>query len=176
MLHLSGSELTDLFRACRRSAFHLETHDTYGVPDESEPFRKFLAGAEDDYQWLSDWLAVVRAATSRGVQFARARVVTEPHVDYTRWGLVVARENIAAGEDIRYLPRHRIQPSDLTADDYWLFDDETVAFTLFTHDGSAAGAALTRDHAIVDRCRRVRDIVWQRAIPHSEYVRVYAER
>jgi hypothetical protein len=176
MLHLSGSEFTDLFHTCQRSAFHLETHDTYGVPNESEPFRKFLAGEEDDYRWLSDWLTIVRDATSRGVQFTRARVVTETHADYKRWGLVVARENIAAGEDIRYLPRHRIDPGDLTADDYWLFDEETVAFTLFTPNGAAAGAAATRDRTIVDRCRRVRDDVWQLAVPRADYVRVHVGR
>ena len=34
----------------------------------------------------------------------RVRVVSEPHDDYTRFLLDLARINVAAGEDIRYLP------------------------------------------------------------------------
>jgi hypothetical protein len=97
--------------------------------------------------------------------------VTVPHVDYTRWGLAVAPHNIEAGEDIRWLPRHLIERAELTTDDYWLFDDDYVAFTIFTLDGAGAGAATTTDPVIVDHCRTVRDRVWDRAIPHSEYAR-----
>ena len=36
----------------------------------------------------------------------RVRVVSEPHSDYTRFGIDLARRlNVPAGEDIRYLPR-----------------------------------------------------------------------
>src|SRR5690348_3061710 len=102
---LTYEEFKNLVRASRR-AWHLELRDTYNVESEDEPLARFLKGEPDDYVWLSEWLTFIREVTSRGTVVQRARVVTEPHVDYTRWGLVIAPCNIAAGEDIRYLPRH----------------------------------------------------------------------
>ncbi|MGH3919018.1 MAG: DUF6879 family protein, partial [Pseudonocardiaceae bacterium] len=99
----------------------------------------------------------------------RVRVVTVPHVDYTRWGLTVAEHNSAAGEDSRWQPRHLIDSDALAADDFWRFDDERVLFTVFEPGGRYAGGAATTDPVIVARCCAVRDVVWQTAIPHRDY-------
>jgi hypothetical protein len=114
-------------------------------------------------------LDLVRQATDAGRTITRVRVVSVPHVDYTRWGLAVAEHNIAAGEDIRWLPRHLVDPAELPRDDYWLFDDDRVVFTVFEPGGRFAGGVVTTDPRIVDRCRTVRDLVWDAAIPHGEY-------
>ncbi|RZU49182.1 hypothetical protein EV385_0918 [Krasilnikovia cinnamomea] len=166
---LQGPLFEDLFRRFEHTAFHLEVDDTYDTPEESEPFRKFLAGEPDDFAWHRAWLDLVRETTKSGRSVERVRVVSVPHVDYTRWGLTVAPLNIAAGEDIRWLPRDRLDGSDITADDFWLFDRSRVVFTVFTPDGAFCGGAETRDPAIVQRCVRVRDDLWTRAIPHSDY-------
>lgn len=100
----------------------------------------------------------------------RVRVVTVPHSDYTRWGLTVAPLNIEAGEDIRLLPRHRAAAIDFPSDDYWLFDDERVVFTVFEDDGRFAGGMETFDPEIIEQCRKVHQQVWRLAIPRSEYV------
>lgn len=55
-------------------------------------------------QWHEPWLALIRDTTATGRLVQRVRVVSVPHGDYTRWGLSVAALNIAAGEDIRWLP------------------------------------------------------------------------
>jgi hypothetical protein len=167
---LYGGAFVDLFRTFRRRAFHLEVRDSYHVPDEAGPFRRFLNGESDDFAWHQPWLGLVRAATCAGKEISRVRVVTVPHVDYTRWGLTVARLNIAAGEDIRWLPRHLIDPEQLTIDDYWLFDDDRVVFTVHEPNGRFAGGAATIDPAIVGRCRAIRDQVWRVAVPHSRYL------
>jgi len=167
---LHGEAFDNLFRTFRRRAFHLEVRDSYHVPDEAGPFRRFLNGEHDDFAWHEPWLGLVREATGAGKDISRVRVVTVPHVDYTRWGLTVAEHNIAAGEDIRWLPRHLIDPNNLTTDDYWLFDDDRVVFTVHEPDGQFAGGAVTTDPAIVARCRAVRDQVWRVAVPHSRYV------
>lgn len=159
-----------LFHSFARSAFHLEVQDSYHTPDEAGPFDLFLAGEADDFVWHQPWLNLVREVTSAGKTITRARVVSVPHVDYTRWGLTVAPQNIAAGEDIRWLPRHLIAADALPADDYWLFDDELVAFTVFEPSGRFAGGAATRDAKIASYCREGRDRVWEAAIPHNEYV------
>lgn len=159
-----------LFRAFARTAFHLEVQDSYHTPDEAGPFQLFLTQQNDDLAWHQPWLNLVRNVTAAGKSIRRVRVVTVPHVDYTRWGLTVAPHNIAAGEDIRWLPRHVIEADTLSADDYWLFDDDLVVFTVFEPSGRFAGGAATSDPTIVSYCRTVRDRVWAAAIPHSKYV------
>jgi hypothetical protein len=167
---LRGTAFDDLFRTFRRRAFHLEVRDSYHTPVEAGPFHRFLNGESDDLAWHQPWLGLVREATRAGKGISRVRVVTVPHVDYTRWGLTVAAHNIAAGEDIRWLPRHLVDPETLTTDDYWLFDDDRVVFTVLEPDGRLAGGAATTDPAIVRRCRAIRDQLWRVAVPHSRYV------
>jgi hypothetical protein len=167
---LQGAAFDDLFRTFERSAFHLEVDDSYDTPDESEPFRNFLAGEPDDFAWHQPWLDLMRETTGAGRTVERIRIISIPHVDYTRWGLTVAPLNIAAGENIRWLPRQRLDGLDVTADDFWLFDRDRVVFTLFTPDGTFSGGGETRDPAVVDRCVRVRDTLWDLAIPHAQYV------
>ena len=168
---LQGPAFDGVFRTFKRSAFHLEVEDSYRTPDESEPFRKFLSGEPDDYVWHQPWLDLIREATAAGRSVQRVRVVSVPHVDYTRWGLTVASLNIAAGEDIRWLPRNLVDPAELSADDFWLIDGQRVVFTIFTPDGAFSGGAETVDRVIVERCIDVRNRAWAAGIPHAQYVR-----
>ncbi|MDQ2882660.1 MAG: hypothetical protein M3Y48_16080 [Actinomycetota bacterium] len=57
-----------------------------------------------------------------------------------------------------------------TVADFWLFDGEHVAFTVFEPGGRFAGGPATTDPTIVARCCKVRDLVWQTAIPHRDYI------
>jgi hypothetical protein len=168
---LSDDEFYRLFDTFDREAFHLEMHDSYGVDTESGPFAAFLRGVPDDYAWHEPWLSLVRRVTASGRRITRARVVTEPHVDYTRWGLTVAPLNIAAGEEIRWLPRHRL-PDDirLPPHDYWLFDDERVVWTRFDEEGSFIGSDPESDPGLIEQCRAARRAVWAIAVSHDEYV------
>ena len=167
---LQGDAFFHQFQVFTRRAFHLEVQDSYHTPDEAGPFAAFLAGEPDDLAWHRPWLDLVQDVTGSGRAVSRVRVVTEPHVDYTRWGLSIAPHNIAAGEDIRWLPRDHDDAVDLPADDFWLLDDDRVMFTVFEPTGSFAGGALTTDERIVAHCRSVRDRLWSAAVPHDEYV------
>ncbi|MFD4443680.1 DUF6879 family protein [Nocardia sp. NPDC058519] len=169
MLLAQNDDFLNLFRDAKREAFHLEVSDTYDTPDESEPFRKYLTSEPDDYEWFQPWLSHVREVTGNGLSVKRARVVTTPHTDYTRFAKHVARFNVEAGEDVRYVPRHLINADELTRDDWWLFDDERVAFTVFKPSGEWSGAAVTTDPVIVDYVRRVKTLVWSKATPLGEY-------
>jgi hypothetical protein len=166
---LQGAAFDDLFRSFERSAFHLEVEDAYHTPEESEPFQAFLERRPDDYGWHQPWLELVRECTRNGKRIERVRIVTEPHGDYTRWGLTIAPLNIEAGEDIRWLPRHLTVGLVLTADDFWLIDGNRVVFTVFEPGGRFAGGAETTDPVMVNRCRRVRDEVWAVAVAHDGY-------
>ena len=169
MKFLQGDALDNLFHSFTRTAFHLEVQDSYHTPEESGPFDLFLAGEPDDFSWHQPWLDLVRGAATAGKAMTRVRVVTVPHIGYTRWGLTVAEHNIAAGEDIRWLPRHLTDASALPADDFWLFDDDHVVFTIFEPGGRFAGGASTTDPVIVDYCRTTRDRLWEQAIGHAAY-------
>ncbi|MEV6319866.1 DUF6879 family protein [Nocardia sp. NPDC051787] len=171
MQFLQGEEIDNLLRACEHSAYHLELQDSYSTPEEAEPFRKFLAGEPDDYAWCDDWDSLIHEVTSTGRVVRRARVVTEPHTDYVRWSMVVAHRNIAAGEDVRYLPRHLIDPAELTTDDFWLLDDRVLAFTVFEPSGRYAGWAITHDPVVVEHARAAWNQVWDEAVSHAEYVK-----
>lgn len=167
---LSGEAFDNLFRTFRRTAFHLELKDSYHTPEEAAPFDLFLQGKQNDFAWHQPWLKIVREASRAGKIMTRVRVVTIPHSDYARWGLSVAPLNIEAGEDIRWLPRQLAEGIDFPADDYWLFDDSRVVFTVFEPDGRFVGGIETHDAATIDQCREVHQKAWARAIPHGEYV------
>ncbi|WP_222932781.1 DUF6879 family protein [Nocardia yunnanensis] len=167
---MQGEAFDDLFREAQREAFHLEVRDDYYPPDYP-PLVRFLSGEAEDYEWFQPWLNQVRESVGRGVAVNRARVVTTPHNDYTRYAKHVARLNVEAGEDVRYLPRHLIDPQELTTDDWWIFDDSVVAFTVFEpgDNGRWVGGAVTVDPRIVEYIRTVKERVWARSVPLSEY-------
>ncbi|MBF6296381.1 hypothetical protein IU459_02355 [Nocardia amamiensis] len=167
---LTTEEQEELFRKCRERAFHLEVQDAYAVEDEAEALAKFLETGEFEYdpEW-EHWDNLVREVTSSGRVIQRVRVVTEPHADYTRFLHATTVSNIESGEEIRWLPRHTVDPAELTADDWWVLDNDTVVFTAFRPDGNLAGFAVTTDSFIVRHCCAVRDYVWHLAIPHVEY-------
>ncbi|MET8427903.1 DUF6879 family protein [Nocardia sp. NPDC004860] len=169
MLIVPGPAGDDLFREAQREAFHLEVRDSYAVASESEGLRRFLAGEPDttDYD-RRPWAQFMRETTARGVAVRRVRVVSAPHSDYQRWLLSITGSNVAAGEDIRYVPRHLA--GDVPPDDWWLFDGELVAYNLVDDDGWPAGMAVTSDPRIAEYCRRVRDRLWSIATPYAEYV------
>lgn len=169
MTLLQGQKFDNLFRTFDRSAFHLELKDSYRVPEEAGPFELFIKGKPDDFSWHQPWLTLVREATRAGKSITRVRVVTVPHCDYTRWGLSVAPLNIATGEDLRWLPRHRAGGIDFPEHDYWLFDDNRVVFTVFEDDGRFAGGAQVSDPQVIEQCRKSHQQVWGLAIPHEQY-------
>jgi hypothetical protein len=166
---ITGEQFLDRLRRSRH-AFHLELRDSYHVEEEDLPFAKWMRGEPDDFEWRREWLSFTREVTVHGTKIERARVVTEPVSDYTRWVLTVDPQNIEAGEEIRYLPRHMAVGIDFPPEDYWLFDGDGLVLSLFKPDGRSGGFAVEDDPALIARCRAVRDAVWSRAIPYAEYV------
>lgn len=158
-----------LFGDCRTEAFHLEVRDAYAVPAESDRFRRFLEGEPalpDEHK--NKWNDLIRETTRRGVTVSRVRVVTVPHSDYHRWLLSVTDTNTAAGEDIRYVPRHLA--GEVPPDDWWLIDNDRVVYNMVSEHGKPAGLAVTTDPGIVDYSQRVRERMWALATPYVEYV------
>lgn len=170
---LTDQQWTDLFRACRHSAWHLETRDWYAVDDEKQRFARFLVtGRRDHAAEAPDrqhWLGLMRATTAAGIQVRRARIVCEPASDYIRFSHAGAQPNIDAGEEIRWLPRRQASRIALPGNDFWLFDRDRVLFNYFTGHGRSAGHELATDAEAVRLCRSAFEAVWPLAIRHDQY-------
>ncbi|WP_330253600.1 hypothetical protein OG874_03045 [Nocardia sp. NBC_00565] len=171
MRHLSFDDLAEAMRTHRR-AFHLEVRDDYsGVAGEADRVRRFMNGEQQDPGASARWHALMREVTANGTEVQRVRVITEPHGDYTHFSVGTTAANIEVGEDIRWLPRQDA-PAHLPDDDWWLFDGELAAYTVFTSDGAALpGWVAITDPAIVAQYAQRRDELWAKAIPHNEYAK-----
>jgi hypothetical protein len=166
---LTGEDFRRLCVSFEHTAFRLETRDRYLDDEEQEPLRRFLAGEPPDDAWFTEWSETVGQLTAEGRRMKRVRVVSEPHSDYTRFGIDLARRlNVPSGEDIRYLPRHRAQELSLPDEDFWLLDSSRVLTLHFDND-VLLGAELITDPAEVVRRGYWRDAGWHYAVPADAY-------
>ncbi|MFE2880176.1 DUF6879 family protein [Streptomyces roseus] len=166
-------EFDVLLDSARHSALHLEMRDGYGVAAESAGFAHWLETGERNIDPESDywafWTALVRRTVARGVSVRRARVVSEPLSDYARYSHAGAVVNIAAGEDIRYLPRRQASDIALPGNDFWLIDGRLIRWNHFTGNGATAGGEMSEDPAAAALCASAFAAVWERAVPYADY-------
>jgi hypothetical protein len=169
---LTGQEFARLCLTFEHTAFRLETRERYVDEEEREPLRRFLAGEPPADAWFMDWDEAITRLVADGRRMERVRVVSEPHSDYTRFGIDLARRhNVPAGEDIRYLPRHRAEELDLPDEDFWLLDSSRVLVVHFKDDDVLFGAELVTDPVEVVKRAYWRDVAWHYAIPAGDYAR-----
>ncbi|MFC8721567.1 DUF6879 family protein [Kitasatospora sp. NPDC057198] len=157
----------------QRSAVHLEMRDGYMLDDP-----EFIAwqngkrlDSADRESWWRSWLDVVAETTSRGVVMRRLRVVSEPVTDYIKYEYDVTFPNVAAGEEVRWLPRSRTGDLLLPGLDGWVMDERVVILHHFTGDGqwAEAGMEVREDADLASRYLAAYEAAWQRAVPHAEY-------
>lgn len=165
--------ITDLLDAAQHSAVHLEMRDVYAVSTENPQFRHWRETGErqndpDSEYWLP-WTSVVRRTVGRGVSVCRARVISEPASEYIRYEHAGTPVNLAAGEQVRWLPRRRAPDIALPANDFWLLDGRLVRLGYFSGDGALTGHDLSEDPALVKLCAAAFEEVWGRAVPHEQY-------
>lgn len=169
----SGPTIADLFGRCVQSAVHLEMRDQYGTAQEAADFRVWLDGGSPDTDPCSPdwapWVDLVSQTVARGVSVRRARIVSEPVTDYIRYEHASTVVNVSAGEDVRWLPRHRASDIALPGNDFWLFDDQVIRWGYFSGDGAVVGHEVTEDQTAAKLCSQAFDAVWSRAIPHDQY-------
>jgi hypothetical protein len=160
---------SELIAATAISAVHLEMRDAY-TPDDQR-FIEWLAGKGQPEQVNPQWSALVRAHTARGVRFRRARIVSEPLGDYIRFEhAMTVPVNVAAGEQVRWLPRRRASDLCLPGNDFWVFDSKVVRLHYFAGNGDWIEDELSHDPALVKHCAAAFEAVWERAIDHADYV------
>lgn len=159
----------ELLRSCERSALHLELRDWYSTTDPG-----FLAWRTDrtvdPLVWYGSWLGLLGDVLARGVIVRRARIISEPVSEYVRFEYdITAALNLAAGEEVRWLPRRRASDLTLPGNDFWLFDDRLVMVNYFSGDGESAGHEIRDDADLIKLCVSAFAAVWDRAIPHEDY-------
>lgn len=136
-------------------------------------YQAWLSGQADPQESARQYRAytdVVVSAVHRGVTVRRARIVSEPVSDYVRWEHSLTEPvNIAAGEQVRWLPRRLASTLAVPGNPYWVFDDRLVRFTVFGGDGQVQGSQYSDVAGVIEVCRSAFEAVWQFAIPHQEY-------
>jgi hypothetical protein len=159
--------LDELLPDAVRRVLHLEMRDHY---EGSPAYTTWLAGEPIDYEAAyGPWRALVGPVVARGVDFRRARVVSEPLSSYVRFEyLVTPHANLAAGECVRWLPRGRASEVRLPGNDFWLVDD-MVLFSLFSGDGARVGTVVGDADALAF-CVEAFEAVWRLGTDHGDYV------
>ena len=158
----------ELIEATTATAVHLEMRDAYTPSDQR--FLDWLAGRPVQESPNPSWSDLVRTHVGRGIEFRRARVVSEPLADFIRFEYEITDGvNVAAGEQVRWLPRRRASALCLPGNDFWLFDDRLVRFGHFAGDGEFLDHELSEEPRVVKMCASAFEAVWERAVPHAEY-------
>lgn len=163
-------------RSYQYTAFRLEVRDNYADPGEAEHVRRFLAGEPDDDSWMDDWTGLIMRRTLEGQHIERVRVVSEPWSDYTRFGLNLARLNVHAGEDIRYLERSKAASVGLPDYDFWLIDAHKMCVLRHDEQDVLLGADIIEDPAVVVQHTYYREVARFHATPRAEYITGYENR
>lgn len=154
-------------------AVHVEMRDVYATDVERDRFATWLRGEPLDptseAEWWRPWFELMRRNTDAGKTLKRLRIVSEPVSDYIRFEWLDAAQLVAAGEDVRWLPRRKASTLLLPGNDFWMFDRKTVAFTHFSGDGHVLDHEVTTDADIVQMCATAFESAWRIAIPHNEF-------
>jgi len=151
MLQSSVPNFAELLSGARRTAVHLEMRDRYGVGDEVEEIERFTRTGQITLDpaasFWPQWIGIVKKTLARGVVMRRARIVSEPTIDYIRWEYAVTPLNPDTGEQVRWLPRRLASDIALPGNDFWPIDGCLAVFHTFTGDGDWAdpGSEATKD-------------------------------
>jgi hypothetical protein len=76
---------------------------------------------------------------------------------------------VDAGEDIRWLPRRLVSALAFPGNDFWLFDQETVVFTILAGNGLVVERQRTTDPTVAWLCKSSFEAAWPLSIPHRQY-------
>ncbi|MFC8862637.1 DUF6879 family protein [[Kitasatospora] papulosa] len=168
------STIAHLFADFRHTAFRLETRRGYATDRRSEKWARWQDGADIAAEPDDAWRENVRRQVGQGKRFERVRLVDEPLTDGQRFLLASGHSNVAAGEDIRNLPRAKATQLGLPDHDFWLFDSRLVARFAFDDDDATLGVILSEDPADVAAACQARDAAWHHATVTAEFARTVA--
>ena len=173
MTVINEAEFDHLLSTFKRTAFRLETRDSYALDYEAADFELFLAGSPvppPRLAWWGPWLDRIARFTHEGKTVSRVRVLAEPPSDYQRWMMWAEPWHAQAGEQIAYMPASRAMRIGLPLDgDWWLLDDERVIIMGFTDAGEIDRKTLLTNPVTVAPFIAWRDLAVRNATPAERY-------
>ena len=170
---ISGEERDRYFSGFQREALHLEMRDVrYGTQAELPHLAKWLAGRRRPRQPRGStrgWTLLragtcSRASPSGGCGSSLSRSATT-----SAGSITTPTCCVDAGEDIRWLPRRLVSALAFPGNDFWLFDEQTVVFTVFAGSGLVVERQRSSDPAVIQLCKSSFEAAWPLSIPHREY-------
>jgi hypothetical protein len=167
----------EFFQRMRRSTFRLETLPVY-AGDADSAFRVFRDEGRllplSDRPTKQAWMQRVADAVTAGKRVSRVHVLEPPLTPYLRYELATYPENIQVGEDVRIADRSAYPQLAELVEDFWLCDAETSRpwALLMRYDpaGCFLDSELSEDPAVIDRCRRQRDLALAYSIDLDNYL------
>lgn len=118
----------------------------------------------------ADWVDYVGGLRQRGIRFERVRMVTDPPTEYLRMQIDYSTMNVAAGEDLRWIPGAVASRLGVPGYDFYVFDDRLVAELVFDATGQLSAVLTTGDQEVVNKHCAWRNLIWSNAIPHDQYI------
>jgi hypothetical protein len=115
------------------------------------------------------WRNQVARDLAGGQRWRRLRVVSEPLSEYHRFAYSFAGPGVAAGEQMRYLPRRLVSAIPLPGNDCFVLDDRLAMFNILDGCNDRADIQLTHDPDVVQFCRDSFEAAWVLATPFREY-------
>ncbi|HZX06043.1 DUF6879 family protein [Kribbella sp.] len=156
--------------------FRLENLQSYAVSEEDARLKAFRDGTARPERSVrtEPWLARIATTTVAGKSWERVHVVDHPLSEYLRYELVGYVESQAAGERILIADRTVDEALSELGEDFWLFDaDSPDAYVVLMHydeAGHFVGFDHTTDPAVLERCRKERELVRRHAIDLNSYL------
>ena len=166
---LEGEEWQRFFDDFGRSAWRLELHPVYVMPQEEETLSRWRSGERlPDDHW-SPWMERVAGYLRTGRSIGRVHVVRRPLSEYLRFEFEwYYRRHVRSGEDIRILDLTGQPDTGLPDHNFWLLDEERVVRMLYRPDGTQIGRELVEDPDI-GAYLSYRDVALAGAVPFTEY-------
>jgi hypothetical protein len=164
-------EFSKFFRHFSRSAFRLETLDSYSVPEEAESYRRFLDGQTPPVSNNEEWCQLIRENFDAGKAMERVHLVSSPLTPYLRfeidWGYV---HSSAAGERIHLLDRTKVSAEIASMKDFWLFDDSILVLMHYDENGSFVGVERENEPRVIAAHVRARALLLSISVPFEQRV------
>lgn len=164
-------KLSVLFDAFERSVFRLEALDVYNVPSDADRLSQFLAGEAMSPRTVENDSYLQRTArlAASGRSLSRVHAVGRPLTDYVRYELAAYAGNVEAGEQVLIADRDAHADGLVKLDeDFWLFDDRTVALMRYEPDGTFVEVVDASDR--LEHFLELRDLAVAAAIPYGQFM------